>query len=150
LPATLMLMVGLLAFFNNGVVVVQSKFDPPVFERNTRDFFEQLASRAESEETKDQIRGRIPMGLRWGPGVRGAFTILGFLSLAGAVAMLTKRAYTLALLGSFVTMVNLSALQGCCFVVSIIVGAYSIFVLLNPEVRASFRGRQPEVSHNRG
>lgn len=140
-PATLMLMVGILGFFNNGLVVLQSQFDPEVFERNTREFFEQLAQRADSDEVKEKYRGWTPIALRWGPVVRAGFALLGLVSIAAAVAMVRRRAYTLALFGSFVTMINLAALPSCCFVVSILVGGYSIFVLLNPEVRASFQHR---------
>jgi hypothetical protein len=142
LPATLMLMVGLIGVVNNGAVALQSLIDPEVFEANTRNFFEQLASRAQDDEQRDAIRAKIPAALRWGPVVRTGFAALALASVAGAVGMLRKRVYSLAVFAGFATMFNM-ALPSCCCVLGILIGGYSLYVLMDPEVRAEFRSPKP-------
>jgi hypothetical protein len=137
-PASLMLMVGLVGVMNNAVVALKSQLDHETFEANTRDFFEQIASRTEAEEDRERIRGKIPGALHWRPIVSVVSAALSLVSISGAVALLRRRGYTLALLASFVTMLNV--LNLCCFF-GIFVGGYCLYVLLDPEVRASFAGR---------
>lgn len=144
-PATLMLLVGLVGLVNNGVVALQSQLAPDLFEANTRDFFEQIANRAQDEDQREAIRARIPAALRWGPIVRAGFAALGLVSVAGAVAMLRKRAYSFAILAGFATMFNM-ALPSCCCVLSILIGGYSLYVLMDPEVRATFPSPKPATS----
>jgi hypothetical protein len=141
-PATLMLLVGLIGLVNNGAVALQSQLEPQVFEANTRDFFEQLATRAQDEDQREAVRARIPAALRWGPIVRAGFAALGLVSVGGAVAMLRKRAYSFAVFAGFATIFNM-ALPSCCCVLSILVGGYGLYVLMDPEVRAEFRPVKP-------
>ena len=141
-PATLMLLVGLVGLLNNGVVALQSQFDPEVFEAHTRDFFEQLAGRAQDDDQREAIRAKIPAALRWGPIARAGFATLGLVSIIGGVAMLRKRAYSFAVFAGFAAMFNM-ALPSCCCVLSIVVGGYSLYVLMDPEVRAEFRSPKP-------
>jgi hypothetical protein len=141
-PATLMLLLGLVGLLNNGAVALQSQFAPEEFEAHTRDFFEDIANRAPDEEQREAVRARIPGALKWGPLVRAGFAVLGMVSVAGAVAMLRKRAYSLAVFAGFATMFNM-ALPSCCCVLNILVGGYSLYVLMDPEVRAEFRSPKP-------
>jgi hypothetical protein len=144
LPATLMLMLGMVGFFNNAVVAIKSQVDRDGFEADTRAFFEQLATKPEKEEDRDAIRARIPAAIQWGPAVRVAAAAFGLVSIVGSITMLRRLAYSFTLLASFVTMFNV--MQCCCFT-SILVGGYSLYVLMDPEVRRSFRGRsQPTGS----
>src|SRR5262249_25386717 len=105
-PATLMLLLGLVGLLNNGVLALQSQVSPAVFEANAGDFFEDIASRAPDEEQREAVRARIPTALKWGPLVRAGFAVLGLISVAGAVSMLRKRNYSLALFAGFATMFN--------------------------------------------
>jgi hypothetical protein len=145
-PALLMLMVGLAGLINNAAVALKSYFDRPAFEASTREFFEQLAGQATSDEDREQIRARLPAALKWGPTVRAASATLSLVTIAGAVAMLRRRVYGLALFSSFVTMLNLA---NVCCCASVIVGGYALYVLMDPEVRASFRA-SPGVSTGTG
>lgn len=138
LPATIMLMSGLVGIFSNSVAVLQSQFDPEQFEANTRAYFERVAEQRQAEEDRDRVRAMVPGAIRWVPVVRVAAALLSIFSVAGAVAMLRKRAYSLAIAASFATMFNL-ALANCCCVASIFIGGYSLYVLMDPEVRAEFR-----------
>ena len=141
-PATLMLMVGLVGIFSNSIAVLQSQFDPEQFEANTRAYFERVAEQRENEDDRQQIRAMVPGAIRWVPVARTAAAVLSLLSIGGAVAMLRKRAYGLAVAASFATLFNL-ALANCCCVISIFVGGYSLYVLMDPEVRAAFRPPEP-------
>ena len=142
-PATLMLMVGLVGFFNNAVVALQSQFDRPAFEASTRNFFEQLAGQAENEEDREALRAKTAGALRWRPAVSIVSALLSLLTIAGAVTMLRRGSHKLAVLASFVTMLNV--LNFCCFA-SIFVGGYSLYVLMDPEVRAQFRDSAPPAT----
>ena len=141
-PATLMLLVGLAGLINNGAVALQSQLDPQVFESNTRDFFEQLATRAQDDQQRESIRAQLPAALRWGPVVRAGFAALGLVSVLGGAVILRKRAYSFAIFAGFATMFNM-ALPSCCCVLSILVGGYNLYVLMDPDVRAEFRSPKP-------
>jgi len=142
-PATLMLMVGLVGFFNNAVVALQSQFDRPAFEASTRNFFEQLASQTEKEDERESIRAKTAGALRWRPGVSAVSAMVSLVTIAGAVTMLRRRSHKLAVVASFATMLNV--LNFCCFA-CIFVGGYSLYVLLDPEVRAQFRDSAPPAA----
>jgi hypothetical protein len=140
LPATLMLMVGVIGFFNNAVFALQSQFDVKLFEENTRSFFEQLAERTEKEEERDAIRAKVPGAMRWRPTVSVASGLLSLVTIAGAIAVLRHSGYKLAMIASVVTMFNLA---NCCCFAGTFVGGYSLYVLMDPVVRAGFQKDKP-------
>ena len=59
-------------------------------------------------------------------------------TIAGAIAMLRARRHGLAMLGSIVAMLNVANVVNCCCFASILVGGWSLMVLLEPNVRAEF------------
>jgi hypothetical protein len=142
-PAVLMLLVGFTGILNNSVVALKSYFDRPAFEAGTREYFEQLASQAENEDDRERIRAKIPGALKWRPTVSVISGLLSVVTVAGAVAMVRRRGYTVALTAGFVTMLNV--LNVCCFA-GIFVGGYALYVLLDPGVRALFRLSAPRAT----
>jgi hypothetical protein len=71
-------------------------------------------------------------------GAGGAGLVLSFLTVVGAIRMLQLRSYGLAMFVSILNAVPLLSTTACCGVGEI-VGIWAIVVLLNSEVRASFR-----------
>lgn len=134
LPAMLLLFVGLVGFLFNGVQTAQSHLDPEEFERQTREFFEGGANQMKAPELLD----KIPATLKWWPRVRIASLCLSLVTIAGAIAMLRIRGHGLAILGSVVAMFNVA---NCCCFAGIVVGGWSMSVLLNPAVREQFNAR---------
>jgi len=77
--------------------------------------------------------------LAFGPPARtfhGVFAGVNLLIIMGAIAMLSRRLYAVAVLGSVLAIVNI---EGCCCLLGIPVGIWSLVVLLRPEVSAAFR-----------
>jgi hypothetical protein len=68
--------------------------------------------------------------------IHACFAALSLINLSGAVQMLRMRMYPLALVGSFLSMLNCGSY--CC-ALGLPFGIWSVIVLLRPDVRSAFR-----------
>jgi hypothetical protein len=66
----------------------------------------------------------------------GIFLGIDVLIVLGGIAMLTRRLYSVAVLASVLAMINI---DGCCCLLGLPVGIWSLLVLMRPEVSAAFR-----------
>lgn len=74
-----------------------------------------------------------------GPGgtlLRVFFLFHSLLIIAGALAMMNRRLYGLAVVGSLASMIYVNY---CCCLLGLPIGLWALLVLLTPEVRDSFR-----------
>jgi hypothetical protein len=130
-PAIALLLYGLVGLLLNGIQVSRSYADPEAVEREMREQLEEAAERS----NRPELRGHIPLTLKWWPRVRLASAALSLVTIAGAVSMLQQKRHGLAMLGSVIAMFNVAS---CCCFVGIVLGGWSLFVLMNPDVRARF------------
>jgi hypothetical protein len=65
--------------------------------------------------------------------------LITFLGLMGGIRMMQLRSYGLAVTGSIATAIPCLSLSGCCCGLGQVVALWCIIVLMNPEVRASFK-----------
>ncbi|HKA08378.1 MAG TPA: hypothetical protein VKD71_14050 [Gemmataceae bacterium] len=140
LPGMMLLLIGLIGFVTNAFQAIKAYSDPQAFEEQTRESFERAAEQSNTPE----IRDKIPMTVEWLPRVRVVSAVLSLVTIAGAIAMLRARRHGLAMLGSIVAMLNIANVVNCCCFASVLVGGWSLMVLLDPNVRAEF-GR-PEMT----
>ena len=138
-PGALLLFVGLVGALTNAVELAKIHTDREAFARRTRDDFANMAERSKTPELEEY--GEVTV--RWLPIARWAFLGLSLTTLAGGIAMLRQRRHGLAMLGSAAALFNVA---NCCCVVGFPAGAWGLFVLMNPEVRALFRGPTPPSS----
>lgn len=89
--------------------------------------------------TQNNPMGAMPAGVD----VKSLFLIMGFIfgmvsvvSLAGGLAMIRRRGYALAMLGSLAAIINIG---DCCTFASPLVGVPALILLFLPAVRESFR-----------
>jgi hypothetical protein len=68
--------------------------------------------------------------------VGGFFFLVSLAAAFGSISMMKRRLYPLALLGSFAAIFNLGQ---CCCLLSAPVGIWALIVLVQPDVRASFK-----------
>ncbi len=132
LPGMALLLVGLIGFLSNGLQAVKAYVDPRTFEDQTRDFFNHAAESTKSPEVRD----KIPLTLKWLPRVRIALAFLSLITIAGGWSLLRARRHGMAMFGSILAMMNIA---NCCCFGNVLVGAWAIYTLLNPEVRAQFQ-----------
>jgi hypothetical protein len=130
-PAVALLFYGLAGLLFNGLQAVRSYADPEVVEQEMRNQLEEAAERT----NRPELREKIEVTLKWWPRIRLASAALSLVTLAGATSMLQEKRHGLAMLGSVIAMFNVAS---CCCFVGIILGGWSLFVLMNPEVRARF------------
>jgi hypothetical protein len=130
-PAAVLLFYGLSGLVFNGVQAVRGYTDPEALDREMRERLEKAAEQTNTPE----LREKIPLTVQWWPRVRLASAALSLVTIAGAIGMLQKKRHGLAMLGSVIAMFNVS---NCCCFVGIVVGGWSLFVLMDPQVRAQF------------
>jgi hypothetical protein len=130
-PAIALLFYGLIGLLFNGVQAVRGYTDPDTLEREMRDALENAAERSNMPE----LREKIPPTLKWWPRIRLASAALSLVTIAGAVSMLQEKRHGLAMLGSVIAMFNVAS---CCCFVGLVLGGWSLFVLMNPNIRARF------------
>jgi hypothetical protein len=123
-PGAALIFVGLLGVITNTVQVVRAYADPDEFERQVRRDLEQM-----------NLADYVERTIRWMPMVRAGFLILSALVFAGGVATLRKRRHGLAMLGSLGALFNVAS---CCCVLGFPAGAWALYVLKDPQVRAQF------------
>jgi len=140
LPGVMVLFVGCIGLVTNAFQAAKAYADPQAFEEQTRESFERAADQSKTPE----IRDKIPMTIVWLPRVRIVSAALSLVTIAGAIAMLRARRHGLAMLGSIVTMLNVANVVNCCCFASILMGGWSLMVLIDPNVRAEFH--RPETS----
>jgi hypothetical protein len=135
LPGLLLVMFSLFTLFINSVQMVRTFADLEQFAQRTKEDFEQQAKQREKEEDKQAMLDLIPVTIKWLPWLRVVFVLMSLVSLAGGIALIRRRNHVLALFGSFLALFHVA--NYCCFG-GIPVGAYALFVLFNPQVRAEF------------
>ena len=68
-------------------------------------------------------------------GIQGTFAILNLFIIACGVQMMKLQSWGLAVVGSILSIVNIG---GCCCVIGLPVGLWSLSVLMSPDVISSF------------
>ena len=136
LAGTVLLFIGLIGFFSNGVLTLQSFLAPEEFAKAMRDAFEGMA---EKSEDGDRIRAQIPAIIKWRPWITLVSGLLSLGTAAGAIAMLRQRYHGLAVTGCFLTMLNAPNMANCCCFAGVFLGGWALYVVLNPAVRAEFQ-----------
>lgn len=131
-PGALLLIIGLFAMLANAVEVGKAYSDPEAFEEQTRT---QMAAQ-NLEEYADRT-------VKWMPRTRIGFLCLSGLVAAGGLAMIRKRYHGLAMIASVAALFNVAS---CCCVIGFPAGAWALFVLRDPKVRASFGPRATQAS----
>ena len=132
--AIALMLVGLIGVFVfAGLLYGLAKFPPAELRKMYREqmevvskFTKRPAPEVTDAEIDEAFRGAWPRA--W------VFLSLSLVSVLAASAMLAKRFYRFALIGSFLSMVNLP----CCLL-SAPFGFWAGVVLLNPDVKAQFR-----------
>ena len=81
-----------------------------------------------------EFKRHFEAGMKAAPLIGWFFIVMGLLIIAGAVQMLRRRAYPLALTGTIIAMLPCSP---CC-VLGLPFGIWSLVVLLDPEVKKLF------------
>jgi hypothetical protein len=122
-PGIALLFVGLLGMVSNGIQVSRAYSDPAEFERQTREVFERN-NLPEVERT-----------IKWMPVARVGFLGLSGLVVLAGIAMLRQRWHGVAMIGSAAALFLVS---DCCCLLGFPAGAWALFVLRNPTVRAMF------------
>jgi hypothetical protein len=138
-PGAMLLFVGLLGMLTNVVELAKIHTDREAFGKRTRDDFAAMAERSKTPELEEY--GEVTV--RWLPVARWGFLGLSLTTLAGGIAMLRQRAHGMAMLGSVAALFNVA---NCCCLLGFPAGAWGMFVLMNPEVRALFRGPTPPAA----
>lgn len=156
-PGLFLALFGSLSLIWNGAHAVEAIADPAKFEKLTREDFAQMsewvkksalkdkdaedpAVIAEAEEAAANFNQKADTTIKWLPGVRVFFVGLSVLSLFGGIGMIRKRWHSVAMLGSVAAMFNV--LNYFC-IGGMPIGAWALFVLMNPVVREQFTGAKP-------
>lgn len=130
-PGAALLFVGLLGLFTNVLDLAKTYAEPDEFARQTRDAFAGRFDRW-TEFT-----------VKWRPRVVWAFATLSAVTAAGGVATLRQRRHGLAMIGATAAFFSVNH---CCCVLGVPAGAWALFVLMNPEVRALFQRPAPPAT----
>jgi hypothetical protein len=153
-PGVMLVLFGSLSLIWNGAHAVQAQLDPAAFEKQTREDFAQMAQWVRQSELKDkdaddpvviaqadakadEFNQKADVTIRWLPWVRVLFAGLSIISLLGGIGMVRLRWHSLGMLGSVAAMFNV--LNYFCLG-GMPIGAWALFVLMNPAVRAQFYG----------
>ncbi|WP_020472193.1 hypothetical protein [Zavarzinella formosa] len=156
-PGLLLVLFGSLSLIWNGAHALQAQLDPVAFERQTREDFAQMAQFMKQSELKDkdpedpavvanaeakaaEFNQKADVTIRWLPWFRVLFMGLSIVSLLGGLGMVRRRWHSLAMLGSVAAMFNV--LNYFCLG-GMPIGAWALFVLMNPAVRDQFHGAKP-------
>lgn len=131
-PGALLMFVGLVGLVANAANIARTYADPEAFAKQTREDFAEMARRGDSPKLEEY--GEVTV--TWLPIARIGFLALSLLTTAGAIAMLRQRRHGLALMGSVAALFNVA---NCCCVLGFPAGAWALYVLRNPEVRAQFQ-----------
>lgn len=67
--------------------------------------------------------------------VQGIFTLVNVLIIVGAVQMFSFKSRTMAIVSAIAAMVNFG---GCCCILGLPAGIWSLIVLMNPDVKRAF------------
>lgn len=135
-PGALLLFVGLVGTLTNVVELARTYSDPEAFAKRTRDDFAEMAARGEPPKLEEY--GELTV--KWLPVARWGFAGMSLLTAAAGVCLLRRRRHGLAMIGSVAAMFNVA---NCCCVFGFPAGAWALFVLMNPEVRALFQRPTP-------
>jgi hypothetical protein len=83
-----------------------------------------------------ELKKNFEAGIKIAPKISWIFIVMGLLVILGAVQMLRRRGYAMAITGSIVVMLPCSP---CCITfLPLAFGIWSLVVLFNPEVRRVF------------
>jgi hypothetical protein len=135
LPGVLLIFMGLANILVNAVALGEAYSDP---EKHRQKHTEQFEARAASKDP--EIIQRLESTLVWWPRIRILFVAFGVLTVLGGVAILLKKWHGLAMIGSVVSMFNVTP-PLCCG--SLPAGAIALMFLFNPDVRKQFLKQDP-------
>jgi hypothetical protein len=128
-PGMALVFVGLLGVLTNAVKVGKIFADREAFAQQVREDFDRSPFQEYTEPT-----------IRWMPFVRLGFLGLSGLVVAAGVALLARRWHGLAMIGAAAALFNVA--NYCCFL-GFPAGAWALFVLRDPTVRAQFNVQRP-------
>jgi hypothetical protein len=130
-PAVVLLLCALLGTLENGWQLFQAVTNPEAAEQRIKQQNEAFAAAFAAMNWP----APVPLTLAQLKGMWGGFLALSLLSLLGSAAMLSRRAYGLAIVGGVTSVFNIS---GCCCL-SLPFGLWALVALFDPGVRATFR-----------
>ncbi len=160
-PGLMMVLIGSVSLLFNGVELSRILLDWPAFQDRTRAQYAKDAETVRMVELKDkdaddpavreaadakaaEYAGHAETTIRWWPPARGVFMGMGLLTALGGAAMIGRKRHPLAMLGCVAAMFNV--MNYCC-IPGMPVGAYSLYLLMNPAVRDSFSPKkQPSAA----
>ncbi len=127
-PAVCLIITGILGILIDlgqaGYALVP-KPPPPVHEGAPKDFMEAIQRGIEQGQS-----GPVPLILGL------VFAGISFFVMLGGIFMLTRRFYSMAILGSIMGMINF---VNCCCVLGLPFGIWALVVLARPEVKRLFQ-----------
>lgn len=138
LPGVLLIFMGAASVLWNAVALGEAFSNPEEHRRKTAQQFEERAAAKEPE-----VIERLESTLVWWPRIRILFIAFGLITVMGGVAILLKRWHGLAMIGSVVSIFNVTPPIWCA---SLPAGALALMFLFNPDVRKQFLERKPPTN----
>lgn len=129
-PGIAMLVVGLLGIAATAFyLVVFAQFDAQEMQNMLK------------QQQPDMPQEQVEMTAQFMTGAtartfHGIFLGIDVLIVLGGIALLTRRLYALAVVASILAMINV---DGCCCLLGLPVGIWSLLALMRPDVSAAFR-----------
>jgi hypothetical protein len=134
-PAVCLLIMSLLGVFGNGYFAASFlilKGDPAAFDKAMNEAIDKNPNI--QPDQREQAREMMNLARDHGAASFGGLAALNLLTVLGAIMMLLRKGYWLAVLGCIVALNP--ANFGCCFVVQIPFGIWGLIVLLGSGKRA--------------
>jgi hypothetical protein len=129
-------LIGVWMFGQTAVSFIQIKNQPAEWDKIKRQALEHNNNKNVPPEQMAEME-KIMDGVRdFGAPVSGALAVLNLITVVGSIQMLRRRTYGLAMLGTIVAL-NPAAVP-CCLL-QLPFGIWALVVLLNADVRRSFR-----------
>lgn len=151
-PGIMLIFIAAMSMLWNTVRLVEDAMNPEDFRRRTAEDIGRMTETIKKSELKDKdvedpavkaeldqklavMDDKVDMTLRWLPRIRMVSIALSILSLIGGIGMIRQRWHTMGMLGCAVAMFNVANL--CC-IAGLPVGAWGLFVLMNPKTAIEF------------
>lgn len=114
-PAICLIVTGVLGVLVNVFQVIISIVDPDFLQQNN----------AFGQDTPPALSAVVG----------AVFTIFGILTVVGAIAMIKRRYYGLALTGTILAMIDIG---NCCCILGLPFGIWALIILVRPDVKEAF------------
>jgi len=134
IPGVFLLLVGITGTIVNGYQASQWITDPEAATKNRFERLEQFAKMTQ-QNFDPEIAKRV---VELQQPVEIAVFLISLLPIFGAIAILTTRLWGLAVLGSFIAIINLG---NCCCLIGLPAGILCLIRLFDPEIRPLFTRR---------